>query len=99
MHAFMRLMSLPHAVSTPQRIETLVERVDEWLAIPNVSPVVPGARYWSILQRLLIEKQIHANLVNDAHIAALAIENGASVCTADRDFRQFNELEIINPLA
>jgi predicted nucleic acid-binding protein len=34
----------------------------------------------------------------DAHLAALAIERGATLCTTDRDFSRFDGLNIVNPL-
>lgn len=37
------------------------------------------------------------NLTTDAHIAALALENRASLCTADHDFRRFPGVKIVNP--
>lgn len=37
-------------------------------------------------------------LVMDAHIAALAIENGATLYTTDRDFARFPDLAFENPL-
>lgn len=39
------------------------------------------------------------NLVTDAHLTALAIEHGAELCTADRDFGRFAGLRWVNPLA
>jgi uncharacterized protein len=98
-HSFLRLLTFPHVVATPQSIETVINRVDEWLTVPIVAVLNPGPRYWAILRRLLIEKRISGNLIYDAHIAALAIENDASVCTADHDFQRFDELTIINPLS
>jgi uncharacterized protein len=97
-HTFLRLMS-SGAIGQPQRVDVLIEIVDSWLAASNVAVVVPGPSYWPILRKLLLEKQVRSDLVNDAHIAALALENGATVCTADRDFRRFDGLKIINPLA
>ncbi len=40
-----------------------------------------------------------ANLTSDAHLAALAIEHGAAIYSADNDFKRFPRLEHINPLA
>lgn len=38
------------------------------------------------------------NLTSDAHLAALAIEHGATVCSTDWDFARFAGVELINPL-
>jgi uncharacterized protein len=38
------------------------------------------------------------NLTSDAHLAALAIERGAVLCSADNDFSRFPRLRWSNPL-
>jgi hypothetical protein len=38
------------------------------------------------------------NLVTDAHLAALAIEHGLTLCSADTDFARFRKLKWENPL-
>jgi predicted nucleic acid-binding protein len=43
--------------------------------------------------------QLRGNLIPDAHLAALAIEHGVAVCSADTDFARFTGLRWINPLA
>ena len=35
---------------------------------------------------------------SDAHLAALALERGATVCSADYDFRRFPGVEHVNHL-
>jgi toxin-antitoxin system PIN domain toxin len=75
------------------------EAVDDLLSRSNVSILQPGVSHWNILRRLLIESQVKENLVGDAHLAALAIEHGASICTNDKDFTRFTGLRIINPIA
>ncbi len=37
-------------------------------------------------------------MVMDAHLAALAIEHGASIATTDRDFTRFPDVELVNPV-
>lgn len=60
--------------------------------------IEPGPRYWSILRSLLIARNIRGPLIADAHLAALAIEHDATLCTTDRDFRRFEGLRVFNPL-
>jgi predicted nucleic acid-binding protein len=47
----------------------------------------------------MVERKLRADLVNDAHLAALAIEHGLTLCSADRDFSRFSGLRWENPLA
>jgi uncharacterized protein len=41
---------------------------------------------------LISNYQLRGNLVAAAHLAALAIEHGLSLCSADSDFARFTEL-------
>lgn len=41
---------------------------------------------------------LDANLVTDAHLAALAIEHGLTLLSTDRDFRRFEGLLWRDPL-
>ncbi len=70
----------------------------EWLETPNATVLAPGERHWDILRGLLSVAQARADLVMDAHIAALGLEHGASVCTDNRDFTRFPGLRLENPL-
>ena len=47
---------------------------------------------------MLLEGQASGNLVSDAEIAALTIEYGGVLYTADRDFARFPGLRWVNPL-
>ncbi len=57
-----------------------------------------GPRYVQILGELIEKHDIRGNLVPDAQLAALAIEHGLEVCSADSDFARFPEVRWINPL-
>ncbi len=96
--AFLRIGTQPRILTTPFRIEEAVSIVNRWLERPNVSVLSPGPRHWEILLRLLTESQSRGPLVTDGHLAALALEHGATVCTSDRDFRRFSGLRLEFPL-
>lgn len=97
--AFVRIATNPRAFTHPLSAGEAVDIVSEWLAQPVVQLIAPGGRHWGILGRLLIDSQITGPLVMDAHIAALAIEHGATLCTSDADFSRFANLRTMNPLA
>ena len=84
---------------SPFTLAEAISIVDEWLAEPNFSILGVGAQHWKILARLLPESQARGPLVMDAHLAALAIEHGATLCSNDRDFSRFPGLKFANPLA
>lgn len=73
--------------------------VDSWIAQPVVVLLGPGAEHWLILRSLLEEAGTAGNLTADAHVAAMAIESGAELCSSDTDFARFPRLHSTNPLA
>jgi hypothetical protein len=96
--AFLRISTNPRALARPFSIAEAVAIVSEWLERPMVTLLAPGDRHWEILRNLLLEGQAPGPLVMDAHLAALAIEHGATLSTNDRDFARFPGLRLQNPL-
>ena len=72
--------------------------VSTWLAQPSVVVLDAGEHCWEMLRNLLATAQASGPLVMDAFLAALALENGAALCTTDRDFSRFPKLRLVNPL-
>ncbi len=97
-HAFLRLMTERTLLLKPLSMADATNIVQVWLQMETVDILQPGARYWRILRNLLLDAQIRGALVMDAHLAALAIEHGATLCTTDKDFTRFDGLRLINPL-
>jgi toxin-antitoxin system PIN domain toxin len=95
---FLRLATAPKLFASPLEFEEAVEIVDAWLRRGNVVTVGPHHRHWQILKGLLPSTRPRGSLVMDAHLAALAIENGATLCTNDRDFLRFPGLKVEFPL-
>jgi toxin-antitoxin system PIN domain toxin len=97
--AFLRLCTNPRVFTSPMSVERAIAYIDEWLALPAVSVVGPGLQHWSIFSTLLTQTGTAGNLTTDAHIAALAVESGCGIYSADNDFRRFPGVRHINPLA
>ncbi len=97
--AFLRICTNPRIFSQPLSPESAITYVDEWLDQPLVRLVQPGAGHWPILRNLLLQTGMAGNLTTDAHIAALALEQGYSIYSADNDFQRFPGLKHINPLS
>jgi hypothetical protein len=76
-----------------------LDRVDAWLAQPCAVVLHAGDRHAALLRELLEPVGTAGNLTVDAHLAALAIEHGAELCSADADFSRFPRLLWRNPLA
>ena len=99
MLAFLRLATRPGLFRCPLRPEVAFECITEWLAHPNVRVVNPGPGHIQTLRLLLTPLGTAANLTSDAHLAALAIEHGAELCSCDSDFSRFPGLNWRNPSA
>lgn len=97
--AFLRISTHPRALERPATIEQAWSVVEGWLGRPNVWTPLPTDRHASILARLLAEGRASGNHVPDAHLAALAIEWGLELWSADRDFSRYPGLRWRDPLA
>jgi toxin-antitoxin system PIN domain toxin len=97
--AFLRLTTRPGVFQKPLTPEAALDVVDAWLAHPAVTTVEPTAGHARILRDLLLPLGTGGNLTSDAHLAALAIEHGADLCSSDNDFARFPRLRWHNPLA
>jgi toxin-antitoxin system PIN domain toxin len=87
--AFVRLSTHVAVFPRPLTPEQAVDVVDLWLRQPASVVLEPGHRHSSLLRGLLLETGTAGNLVNDAHLAALALEHGATIVSFDRDFGRF----------
>ncbi len=67
----------------------------------NLDPDVPTPteEHGQVLGQLIAKHGLAGNLVSDAHMAALAIEHGLEIWSADTDFARFTEVRWRNPLA
>ncbi|MDP9178398.1 MAG: type II toxin-antitoxin system VapC family toxin [Gemmatimonadota bacterium] len=99
MLGFIRVTTSPRVLEHPLSVDNALRTVDAWLSQPSVSPLEPGDAHWSILRDLLLEAGSAGNLTADAHLAALAIEHGAELCSTDADFARFKRLRWTNPLS
>jgi toxin-antitoxin system PIN domain toxin len=97
--AFARIATHARASRDPLTAAEAWEYVDEWLDAPTVWVPAPGRGHRSILGRLLRDLDLRGNLVSDASLAALGIEHGLQVISADSDFARFIEMTWINPVA
>ena len=97
--AFLRITTQRRIVSNPYSLEDACGIVAEWHKQPNVTAVQPGPRHLELLTSLLSASGGSGNLVTDAHLAALAIENSAEVHTNDSDFARFPDVKWRNPIA
>jgi toxin-antitoxin system PIN domain toxin len=97
--AFIRITTRDGIMRRPLPLDAALAYVQSWLQQPCVEVVAPGEHHWPIFCRLLEATGTAGNLTSDAHIAALALERGAAVCSTDHDFARFPGIRHVNPLA
>ena len=86
---FLRVGTNPAAFAQPLAVAEAVGVIELWLAQPAAVIVHATARHLALLLGLLADSGTAGNLVNDAHLAALALEHGAEIVSFDRDFQRF----------
>ena len=99
MLAFARIVSNPAIMRQSVTTAEAWRQVREWLACEAVWIPLPGARHAELLGNFLELPLITSRLVPDAHLAALAIEHGLTLCSSDGDFAKFPGVKWENPLA
>ena len=96
--AFIRIATHKKVFEKPLSLSQAIKRVQSWMDQPCVRIIDPTSEHWKNLQTMLVKGQASANLTTDAHLAAIAIENGCTLYSADADFFRFPGLKWKNPL-
>jgi len=96
--AFLRLVTHQRVFSRPESMSDAWQQVREWLACEPVWIPFPTESHAQLFEQFL-KPGVQGNLVHDAHLAALAVEYGLTLCSADGDFARFPGLRWTNPLA
>jgi hypothetical protein len=97
--AFLRLVTNSRVFERPASGRAAWHQVEEWLDCEAAWIPAPTDRHRQVLGQLLDATSVRANLVPDAHLAALAIEHGLVLASTDGDFARFPGLRFENPLA
>ena len=94
---FVRLVTHARVLERPLSAGEALDRVDSWLACPNVIVLDPGPRHLPICRSLFDALGVAGSLTTDVHLAALAIEHQAELHSNDADFRRFPGLRWHDP--
>lgn len=97
--AFVRIATNPRAARHPLSPAQAWEHVEAWLDAPTAWVPEPGPGHATILRELVVSHDLRGGLVADAALAALCLEHGLTVVSADSDFARFTGLSWINPIA
>lgn len=96
--AFLRISTHARVFDRPLQAGEAWSVVEGWLARPNVTCPGPTERHGGILGRLFVDTPATANHTTDAHLAAIAVEWGLELLSADADFARYDGLRWRNPL-
>ena len=95
---FLRIATHPRAFPRPIRPDDAWGLIEDWLAAPMAWIPLPTERHGDVLGALVRRYRLSGRLIPDAHLAALAIQHGLDVVSADSDFARFTEIRWVNPL-
>jgi hypothetical protein len=95
--AFIRLVTNRKILANAMDPAAACAIVNSWFERTNVHRVDPGPQFWQLLEQTLREGRASGALTSDAALVAMALENGASICTLDRDFRRFERVKLLDP--
>jgi toxin-antitoxin system PIN domain toxin len=98
MLGFLRLITHPRLNPTPMTSEDAVAKAETWMGLPQVRIIQETENHWSVLRELLVATGTAGNLTTDAHLAAIAISQGATLVSCDADFGRYKHLRWENPL-
>ena len=96
--AFIRISTEKRVFPLPHSVVDAFEIIRNWLSAPKATILLPTSNHLSIFMNLAVASKTMGAMLMDAHLAALAIEHGATLATTDRDFRRFDGLKLMNPL-
>ena len=96
--AFLRISADPRIHTKPFTLDEAISVVTSLFERSNVTIVHATSQHWRVLTSFLPKARVRSSLIMDAHLAALAIEHGATLCTNDRDFARFPGLRVEYPL-
>jgi uncharacterized protein len=96
--AFLRVMTNPKLHGRQYNLNEASDIVESWMARSNVRILAPGDDHWLQFRKMIVEGQAAGPMISDAELAALTIEYGGVLHTADRDFARFSGLRWMNPL-
>jgi uncharacterized protein len=96
--AYLRITTKRGAFAHAQPLEAAWSQIRDWLGQPSAWIPEPTERHADVLEDVLAGARASGDLVSDAHLAALAIEHGLTLCSADTDFARFPNLKWHNPL-
>lgn len=95
--AFVRIATHPSIFARPLSAREAFDVVEQWLAQDASVVLDPAGRHFAVVRGLVEQTGTAGNLVNDAHLAAIAVEHGAEIASFDADFGRFEGVRVFRP--
>lgn len=96
--AFVRIITNPRVMARPATSREALERLDLLLSHPKTVVVDCGPSHWALFREVTLGAGVYGPSITDAHLATLALEHGATLCSHDEGFRRFPDLRFEDPL-
>jgi toxin-antitoxin system PIN domain toxin len=98
--AYLRIATHPAVFARPLTAVEAIGNVEQLLARPHVRTTGEQERFWNRFREVADDAMLAGNLVPDAHLVALMLENDVrTIWTRDRDYRRFPRIEVRDPFA
>lgn len=96
--SFLRIATSRRLYQDPWPVTEAWRQIEDWLGCPPVWVPSPTGRHPAVMAEMLRAAEDGGNLIMDAHLAALSVEHGLTLCSSDGDFGRFPALKWLNPL-
>jgi toxin-antitoxin system PIN domain toxin len=98
-HSFLRLTTHPGIMPRPLSAREASAVIQAFVELPQLQLIGESPDFWEPYKKDLLQVSARGNLVPDVQIIALLKQNGVKTFfTADRDFRRFDGIKIVDPL-
>ena len=96
--AYLRIATHPAIFDHPLPAQTAIDNVGALLSRPNVRAPGEQPTFWPRFRSVASDAAPTGNLVPDAHLVALMLENEVrTIWTHDRDYRRFKGIKVRDP--
>lgn len=96
--AYLRIATHPRIFARPLSPSDALGNVESLLRLPRVRTLSEGEDFLDGYRVVTASFPVRGNLVPDAHLATLLQQYGVGrLYTADRDFRKFDFLDVVDP--
>jgi toxin-antitoxin system PIN domain toxin len=95
---FLRLMTNPQVIRPALMVNQAMAILERLTTVSVVHTITPRSGHWARVAELAADAQVRGAGLTDAHLAALAIERGATLVSHDKGFRRFTDLDLFDPV-